>query len=119
MAAPLTGGAEVPPVNTSASGTAQITIMPDRMVSGTVKISGFVPTMAHVHEAGVGKNGPPIITLSKTGDDSFAVPADAKLTDAQQKGYEAGKLYVNVHSASNPCGEIRGQLPGKAMKPGY
>lgn len=119
MAVPLTGGAEVPPVNTSASGTANITIMPDRMVSGTVKVSGFVPTMAHIHEAAAGKNGPPIVTLSKTGDDSFAVPADAKLSDAQQKSYEAGNLYVNVHSASNPGGEIRGQLPGKAMKSGY
>jgi len=115
----LTGGAEVPPVNTSASGTANITIMPDRMVSGTVKVSGFVPTMAHIHEAAAGKNGPPIITLSKTADDSFAVPADARLNEAQFKSYEAGNLYINVHSASNPGGEIRGQLPGKAMKSGY
>lgn len=112
----LTGGAEVPPVNTSASGTANITIMPDYKVSGTVKISGFVPTMAHIHEAAAGKNGPPIITLTKTADDSFAVPADAKLNEAQFKSYEAGNLYVNVHSATNPGGEIRGQLPGKAMK---
>jgi len=35
---------------------------------------------------------------------------DAKLTDAQYQAYKAGGLYINVHSAENKGGEIRGQL---------
>jgi len=106
----LTGDAEVPPVTTSAKGTGQITVMPDRTVSGSIKVSGLVPTMAHIHEGAIGKNGPPIITLSHIGNDSFAVPAGARLTDAQYTRFTTGELYVNVHSAQYPTGEIRAQL---------
>lgn len=110
----LKGGYEVPPVKTSATGTGQITVLVDRTVSGSIKVSGMVPTMAHIHEAAAGKNGPPIITLSKTANGGFTVPADAKLSAAQYTSYMAGKLYVNVHSARHPDGEIRAQL-GKPM----
>jgi hypothetical protein len=58
----------------------------------------------------VGKNGPDIITLRKTGDNEWSVPTDAKLTDAQYDAYKAGGLYVNVHSDAHRSGEIRGQL---------
>ena len=119
MSISLNGDAEVPPVTTSAKGTGLITVMPDHTVSGSIKVSGFVPTMAHIHEAAVGKNGPPIITLSQTASDSFAVPADARLTDAQYTSFTTGNLYVNVHSAQYPNGEIRAQLIGKPMTLAY
>ena len=106
----LKGSAEVPPVTTSAMGSGQITVLPDHTVSGSIKTSGLVPTMAHIHEAAAGKNGPPIITLTQTANDSFAVPSGARLTDAQYTSYTTGKLYVNVHSAQYPNGEIRAQL---------
>ena len=106
----LNGDAEVPPVTTSAKGTGQITVMPDRTVSGSIKVSGLVPTAAHIHEGAVGKNGPPIITLTQTARDSFVIPAGARLTNAQYTGFTSGNLYVNVHSAQYPNGEIRAQL---------
>ena len=115
MSISLKGEFEVPPVTTSAMGTGQITVLPDHTISGSIKTSGLVPTMAHVHEAAAGKNGPVIIPLTKTAGDSFAVPPDAKLTDAQYTSYMAGNLYVNVHSAQHPTGEIRAQLLGKPM----
>lgn len=110
MSITLKGSAEVPPVNTSATGSGQIAVLPDHTVSGSLKVSGLVPTMAHIHEAAVGKNGPPIITLTQTASDSFAVPAGARLTDAQYASFTSGKLYINVHSAQYPNGEIRAQL---------
>lgn len=121
MALSLSGSTEVPAVSSSAKGSGQISILPDRSVTGSIKVSGFVPTVAHIHEAAVGKNGPPIITLSKMGSDGFVVPPDAKLSEAQYKSYMAGGLYVNVHSAQYPDGEIRAQLTSVAgpMRSGY
>lgn len=110
MVISLIGDAEVPAVKTSAKGSGQITVLSDYTVSGSVKTSGLVPTMVHIHEAASGQNGPPIITLTKTAADSFAVPADTRLTEAHYASYKAGHLYLNVHSAKHPNGEIRGQL---------
>ena len=105
----LAGDQEVPPVKSDGTGTGTITIGTDKTVSGSVKSTGIAGTAAHIHEAAAGANGPVIIPLTKDGD-TYAVPAGAKLTDAQFASFQAGKLYVNVHTAANPGGEIRGQL---------
>lgn len=115
----LTGAAEVPPVSTAATGMVNISVQPDRSVGGSIDVAGMVPTMAHIHEGAVGKNGPPIITLTKKSDKVFTVPADAKLSEAQYASYQAGNLYVNVHSEAHPNGEIRAQLPGKPIRSAY
>jgi hypothetical protein len=106
----LTGDQEVPAVTTQAKGAGKITIAGDKSVSGSIKTTGVAGIMAHIHEAPAGKNGPPFITLEKKGDDEWAVPAGAKLTDAQYEAFKAGNLYVNVHSAEHKGGEIRTQL---------
>jgi len=106
----LSGASEVPPVTSAAKGSGQIMVGADHSVSGSVTVSGFAPTAAHIHEAAAGKNGPVAVVLSKSGDNAFAVPPGTKLTDAQYASYEAGNLYVNVHSAEHPGGEIRVQL---------
>ena len=106
----LAGSNEVPPVTTSATGSGTITINDDRSVSGTVTVTGMTPTAAHIHEAAMGANGPVIVPMTKTGDNTFTFPANAKLTDAQYASFKSGNLYVNVHSAANPGGEIRAQL---------
>jgi hypothetical protein len=106
----LSGDQEVPPVQTSASGSGTITVDDDRSVKGKITTSDLKGTGAHIHEGAVGKNGPDIITLKKSSDNEWSVPGDAKLTDAQYDAYKAGNLYVNVHSDANKSGEIRGQL---------
>jgi hypothetical protein len=105
----LSGDQEVPPVKTEAKGSGTITVNDDKSVSGSIMVSGLTPTAAHIHEAAAGKNGGVIIPLTKSGD-GFSVPAGAKLTDAQYEAFKKGDLYVNVHTAANPGGEIRAQL---------
>lgn len=112
----LNGATEVPPVVTAASASGQISVTPDRNISGSIKISGMVATMAHIHEAAIGKNGPPIVTLIKGANDSYTVPAGTRLSEAHYSSYATGMLYVNVHSAQHPDGEIRAQLPGVPLK---
>jgi len=106
----LSGDQEVPAVKTSGAGSGAISVTADKSVSGSVTTTGVAGTMAHIHEAAPGKNGPVVIPLSKSGDSTWSVPAGAKLTDAQLSSFKAGNLYVNVHSAANPGGEVRGQL---------
>jgi hypothetical protein len=105
----LTGDQEVPPVKSAGSGSGTITIGADKTVSGSVTTTGIAGTMAHIHEAAAGKSGPVVIPLTKTGD-TYTVPAGSKLSDAQYASFQAGKLYVNVHTTAHPDGEIRGQL---------
>jgi hypothetical protein len=115
----LTGDQEVPPVKTSATGSGTIVIATDKSVSGSITTSGIEGTVAHIHDSVPGqtmcgaKNGPVIIPLTKGPDNSWSVPAGAKLTDAQYTSYKAGNLYVNVHSAANKGGEICAQLNSK------
>ena len=110
VAVKLTGAEETPAVTTSATGAGKISIAKDMTVSGSIKTKGVVGTAAHIHEAPAGKAGPPIITLTKSGDDTWTVPDGSKLTDEQYASLKAGNLYVNVHSAEHKPGEIRAQL---------
>ena len=105
----LSGSQEVPPVTTTATGSGTITVA-DKAVSGSVTTTGVTGVAAHIHQGAAGQNGPVIIPLTKSGDNVWSVPAGAKLTDEQEKAFKAGNLYVNVHSAANKGGEIRGQL---------
>jgi hypothetical protein len=105
----LSGDQEVPAVKSAGSAAGAITIGDDGAVSGSVTATGFTPTAAHIHQAAAGKNGPVIVPFTKDGD-KFSAPAGAKLTPDQLKAYKAGELYVNVHSAANPGGEVRAQL---------
>ena len=105
----LSGANEVPPVTTKATGEGTIMVADDGSVSGSVTTSGVAGTAAHIHEGAAGKNGPVIVPLTKEGD-TYKVPAGAKFTAAQMTSFKAGNLYINVHSAAHPGGEVRGQL---------
>lgn len=106
----LSGKHEVPAVTTKASGNSTITVASDRSVSGIVTVMDMTPTAAHIHHGAPGANGPVVVPLTKTSDKAFSVPANTKLTEDQYAAFKKGDLYVNVHSAAHPNGEIRVQM---------
>jgi hypothetical protein len=106
----LSGDQEVPPVTTAATGTGTLTVAADGSVSGSITTTGLAGTMAHIHLGAAGKNGPVIVPLVSTVAGVWSVPPGAKLTPEQMKSYQAGELYVNVHTAANKGGEVRAQL---------
>jgi CHRD domain len=106
----LMGTQEVPAVITTARGSGVIEVAADGAVSGRIHTRGMKATMAHIHEAAPGKNGPPIIVLQRGPHDTWVVPAGAKLSPREYKAFLLGHLYVNVHSLAHPGGELRGQL---------
>lgn len=121
----LGGNAEVPPVTTQASGIADISMIVSKcppasssatscyQAVGTVTTSGVAATAAHIHQAAAGQNGPVVVPLKARPGTSNAIWDVEPDTTVSQAVYEAwwnGNLYVNVHSAANPNGEIRAQL---------
>ena len=109
----LWGSNEVPPAQTQAYGTGVINIAPDRSVTVTLSVIDMIPTAAHIHEGAAGANGPVIVPLDKISERSFVARDGARLTEEQYAAYKAGNLYVNVHSARYPNGEVRSQIAGR------
>jgi hypothetical protein len=105
----LSGAEEVPPVSVTGSGSGKFVIAADGVVSGSVTTKDVPGAAAHIHLGARGQNGPVIIPLTKNGD-TYSAPPGAKLNDAQMAAFKAGNLYVNVHTARNKPGEVRGQL---------
>jgi hypothetical protein len=78
----LAGDQKVPPGKSVGPAPERSSFGADRSVSGSVTTNGIAGTAAHIHKAATGKNGPVIIPLTKNGD-TYAIAADAKLSDAQ------------------------------------
>jgi len=116
FAAQLDGAQEVPPISTNAKGTGRATLTGaglefDITVEG---LSGSLDS-AHFHNAGAGVNGPVVRTLTAdfVGNTASGVwsPFDSEpLNDVLIGELLAGNIYFNIHTSSNPGGEIRGQL---------
>ncbi len=105
----LKGGMEVPPNDSAASGTADIKVDTEaKKITWTLTHSGLSgdATAAHFHgPAAAGANAGPVIDITAN-----MASGSADLSDAQLAVLQAGMLYVNVHTAKFPDGEIRGQV---------
>jgi len=123
----LTGGQEVPAVNTIANGTANFqynaaanTFDLDLFVSG-IELTDLTAlpelTGAHIHVGPVGVNGPVIVDLGIIGwqveSAGIRLQLAAKPFSAVPANIAdllAGNTYINVHSTANLGGEIRAQI---------
>jgi hypothetical protein len=109
--ASLTTAAEVPPG--TGAGKGEVTATYDdasKKLTWKGSYSGLTgpATAAHFHgPAAPGKNAGVMVPISPNGP-SFE--GSATLNDAQAKALMGGDMYVNVHTAANKGGEIRGQL---------
>jgi CHRD domain len=110
--ATLDGKSEVPPNASAGTGTADIDYDPaTKKLSWKLTYTGLSgpATAAHFHgPAEPGKNSG--VAVAIPGATSSPADGSATLTDAQAADLEAGKYYVNVHTGTNPAGEIRGQV---------
>ena len=111
--AELKASSEVPPKDSSGTGTLTATLDSDtNEFKYHVEFSGLTgpAVAAHFHgPAAEGVNAKPQVPVPGS---PVVSPIDGKatLTPEQAKDLEAGKWYFNLHTKANPGGEIRGQV---------
>lgn len=114
LTAKLTGAQEVPAVVTNAQGVASFLLNKTQdslCVSVTVTGLSGVITGAHIHTGAVGVNGGVLTDLStKVIGNSIQTVIYGNDLSLHLKEYLSGQLYINVHTVTNPNGEIRGQI---------
>lgn len=126
--APLSGENEVPPVQSNATGLAEFTPPVNDTITYRINITGISgATGAHIYSGQAGENGDVIADLltdtTKNNDVSYGMTIRGNLSDSSLKGpmegktledlvvaMDSGQTYVNIHTAQQPDGEIRGQI---------
>jgi hypothetical protein len=128
----LSGGEEVPPVETLAQGQAIFQLSKDGTELHYKLIVANIENVAqaHIHLAPAGVNGPVVAWLYPEGPpavliegrfsgvlaegtitaDSLVGPLAGESLDTLLDHMRDGNTYVNVHTSQNPPGEVRGQI---------
>ena len=117
LKANLSSQSEVPPANSKATGTFTGSFDPStKTLTYTINYSGLSgePTAAHFHgPAQAGENAG--VALPIGAPMSNPIKGSVTLTEAQARELMDGKWYVNVHTAANKAGELRGQVEKGGM----
>jgi CHRD domain len=111
----LSGSNETPPNASTATGKATFHLNGDNTLTYSVATTGVTGTASHIHIGPAGVAGSIIFPLA--GGPTNWAGTTGVLTAAQLTALNNTGLYVNVHSAAFPGGEIRDQLrPVKLFK---
>jgi len=110
-------------INSTATGTAQFTLT-GTTLNVVVAVSGLTgpATASHIHVGAANQNGAIVLPFTITSgvttgtlvnqsfDLSTTIPGATITADSLMKLMTASTGYVNVHTAANPAGEMRGQI---------
>jgi len=127
LTAVLSGSNETPSVLTGGAGSAEVFVnLGRRTVTYEIQIFNMptLTTAGHFHVGGPGLAGPVVVDLAPPGvTDDFTLRGEASASSLRPRADQGirtwddfiqalvgGQIYVNIHSATNPGGEIRGQL---------
>ncbi|OJH35091.1 hypothetical protein BON30_39135 [Cystobacter ferrugineus] len=114
----MSGSDAVPAANTDARGTATAELKGGELIvqgtftglrSNLYEVSG---SSVHVYKGAVGVAGGIVFGLQVTTTDqrNGSFRGTQKLSSEDEEAFRNGQLYVNVHTADNRGGELRGQL---------
>jgi len=110
LKATMNAGSAVPPNSSKGTGTLTATYdTTSKKLSWKGSYSDLTgpATAAHFHTGAAGESGPVAVPITPN---TSPFEGSATLTDAQAADLLGGKWYVNVHTAANKGGEIRGQV---------
>ena len=110
----MDGSQEVPPTASSGVATANLSVdINTGAVTGSITFNGLTgpAQAAHFHQAAAGSNGPVIIPLTVPSAAAGTITVSGVVLNAGQlAALASNQLYLNIHTAANPNGEIRGQI---------
>jgi hypothetical protein len=107
----LSGVQEVPPNASPATATGCLSINPStKGVAGRIETQDIEGTLAHAHTGAPGVVGPVVIPMTQSSPGVWTTGNGATVNDALLVAFMTNQMYLNVHSAALPVGEIRGQL---------
>jgi len=121
--ATLDGGQEVPPNTATGTGSGVVSISPDgTRILVSLNWSGLTgnATVGHIHQNVAGMNGSVIFNLmpatvaAGSVVDLMFMPTAGQLTAGKANGW-----YFNVHTVTNPGGELRGQIIERLFVDGF
>ena len=110
--ASLTAAAEVPPVDSKATGTVTATYDPaSKKLTYAVDYKDLTgpATGAHFHGPADAKANAGVV-VPVNGAVTSPIKGEATLTDAQAADLQGGRWYFNIHTDAHKPGEIRGQV---------
>lgn len=109
----LSGSNLVPPVSTTATGTAVLRVTSDKRLYSTVYVSnapaGDEFSRSHIHIGTATQNGISMLRLADNAGD-FNVLKNIQLTDTEYTTLKQNSLYVLVRSNNYLSGILRGQI---------
>lgn len=83
---------------------------PKGQICYMMNVNNLTATGAHIHTGGPGASGPVAVPLETPANGTSGACAPIAAALAQQILANPGGYYVNVHTAAQPGGAIRGQL---------
>jgi CHRD domain len=111
--ASLSGRSEIPKIDSKGKGKLAATFdTQSKALNYTLTFDGLSgpATAAHIHGPATRAQSAGVVAPLGEKNPASPVTGSITLTDDQVKMLQSSKLYVNVHTAANPGGEIRGQI---------
>lgn len=115
----LSGRSEIPKTDSKATGKMEAEFdTTSKMLNYTLTFDGLSgpATVAHIHGPATRAQSAGVLVPLGDKNPTSPITGSVTLNDDQVKYLRSSKLYVNVHTAANPGGEIRGQIIGKHAK---
>jgi hypothetical protein len=109
----LNGRSEVPKTDSKGTGKFDATFdTQTKALNYTLTFDGLSgpATAAHIHGPATRKESAGVVAPLGDKSPTSPISGTVTLTDDQAKALASSKLYVNVHTAANASGEIRGQI---------
>jgi hypothetical protein len=111
LTATVNGAQQVPANPSTATGTFAGTYSSvNKQLVYTVTYQGMTPTIAHIHTGGPGESGSVAIPFQNL---ASPITGTVTLTAEQADNLLSNRMYVNLHSAAYPSGELRGDIKKK------